>query len=84
MKKFAIEIVKGNDTKILGTYDTKEQGVEVGKSYTQALAGEGGVVVLAYRDFDEDNKPTFNEERVFEIWDVLKKQMIQIIGIFKR
>ena len=73
MKKFAIEIVKGNDTKILGTYDTKEQGVEVGKSYTQALAGEGGVVVLAYRDFDEDNKPTFNEERVFEIWDVLKK-----------
>jgi hypothetical protein len=70
MKRFAIEVVKGNDTRILGTYDTKEQGYEVGKSYSRALAGQGGVVVLAYRDFDEDNKPTSNDEQIFEVWDV--------------
>ena len=46
MKRFAIEIVRGNDTRLFGTYDTKEQGYEVGKSYAQALAGEGGVIVL--------------------------------------
>lgn len=31
MKRFAIEIVRGNDTRLFGTYDTKEQGYEVGK-----------------------------------------------------
>lgn len=70
MKKYAIEIVKGNDTRILGTYDTKEHGSEVGKSYAQALAGEGGLVVLAFRDFDENNNPTSNAEQILEIWDV--------------
>jgi hypothetical protein len=70
MKRFAIEIVQGNNTRLFGTYDTKEQGYEVGKSYSQALAGEGGVVILVYRDFDEDNKPTSNEEQIFEIWNV--------------
>ena len=70
MKRFAIEIVQGNNTRIFGTYDTKEQGYEVGKSYSQALAGEGGVVILVYRDFDDDNKPTSNEEQIFEIWNV--------------
>jgi hypothetical protein len=70
MKRFAIEIVRENDTRLFGTYDTKEQGYEVGKSYAQALAGEGGVVILVYRDFDEENKPTSNEEQIFEIWNV--------------
>ena len=70
MKRFAIEFVRGNDTRLFGTYDTKEQGYEVGKSYAQALAGEGGVVILVYRDFDEENKPTSNEEQIFEIWNV--------------
>lgn len=70
MKRFAIEVVQGNNTRLFGTYDTKEQGYEVGRSYSQALAGQGGVVVLAYRDFDEDNKPTSNDERIFEVWDV--------------
>ena len=70
MKRFAIEIVRGNDTRLFGTYDTKEQGYVVGESYAQALAGEGGVVILVYRDFDDDNKPTSNEEQIFEIWNV--------------
>ncbi len=72
MMRFAIEIVQGNSTRLFGTYDTKEQGYEVGKSYSQALAGEDGVVVLTYRDFDEDNKPTSNEEQIFEVWDIPK------------
>lgn len=70
MKRFAIEIVKGNDTKILGAYDTKEQGFEAGRSYAQTLAGEGGVVTLIYADFDENNNQISNEERIFEVWDI--------------
>ena len=70
MKRFAIEVVKGNDSRILGTYDTKEQGYEVGKSYVQALAGQGGLVTLIYADFDENNKRTSNECRVFDVWDI--------------
>lgn len=70
MKRFAIEVVKDNDSRILGTYDTKEQGYEVGKSYVQALAGQGGLVTLVYADFDENNKPTSNERRIFEVWEV--------------
>lgn len=73
MKRFAIEIVKGNDTKILGAYDTKEQGFEAGRSYAQTLAGEGGVVTLIYADFDENNKPTSKEVRIFEVWDITKE-----------
>lgn len=73
MKRFAIEIVKGNDSRILGTYDTKEQGVEVGKSYAQALAGEGGVVTLIFADFDEHNKRTSNDCRLYEVWDIPKE-----------
>ena len=38
MKQYAIEIVRGNDTRVLGTYDSKEQGRTVGRSYAQALA----------------------------------------------
>ena len=70
MKKHAIEIVRGNDTRILGTYDTKEQGCEVGKSYARALAGESGLVALVYGEFDEQNKPLSNEKQVFEVWDI--------------
>ena len=70
MKRFAIEIVRGNDSRLLGTYDTKEQGYEIGKSYAQALAGESGVVVLFSGDFDEHNNRTSNESRIFEIWDI--------------
>ena len=70
MKRFAIEVVKGNGSRILGTYDTKEQGYEVGKSYVQALAGQGGLVTLVYADFDENNKPTSNERRIYEVWEV--------------
>lgn len=70
MKRFAIEIVRGNDARILGTYDTKERGCEVGRSYAHALAGEGGVVTLIYADFDENNKRNSNEERIFEMWDI--------------
>ena len=73
MKRFAIEIVRGNDTRILGTYDTKEQGQEVGRSYAQALAGEGGVVTLIYADFNEQNKRTSNECRIFDIWSIPKE-----------
>ena len=72
MKRFAIEIVRGNDTSLFGTYDTKEQGYEVGKSYSQALAGEGGVVVLFRGEFDEKNNRLSNESRIYEIWDVQK------------
>jgi hypothetical protein len=73
MKRFAIEIVRGNDTRILGTYDTKEQGQEVGRSYAQALAREGGLVTLIYADFNEHNKRTSNECRIFDIWDIQKE-----------
>lgn len=68
MKRFAIEIVRGNDTRLFGTYDTKEQGYEVGKSYAQALAGEGGVVVLFRGEFDEKNNRLSNESRIYEIY----------------
>ena len=70
MKRFAIEIVRGNDTRLLGTYDTKEQGYEVGKNYALALAGKGGVVVLFSEDFDEHNCPTSGESRIYEVWDI--------------
>lgn len=72
MKRFAIEIVRGNDTRLFGTYDTKEQGYEVGKSYAQALAGEGGVIVLFRGEFDEKNNRLTNESLIYEIWDVPK------------
>ncbi len=72
MKRFAIEVVRGNSSRILATYDTKEQGYEVGKSYAQALAGEGGVIVLFYADFDKHNKPTSNGVQIFEIWNISK------------
>jgi hypothetical protein len=70
MKRYAIEIVRGNDTRLFGTYDTKEQGYEVGKSYTQALAGEGRVIVLFRGEFDEKNNRLSNESRIYEIWEV--------------
>lgn len=73
MKRFAIEIVRGNEARLFGTYDTKEQGYEVGKSYSKALAGESGVVALIYADFDEHNKRTSNECRLFEVWDIPKQ-----------
>lgn len=70
MKRFAIEIVRGNEARLFGTYDTKEQGYEVGKSYSQALAGEGGIVVLFSGDFDEGNNRTSNASRIYEVWDI--------------
>ena len=73
MKRFAIEIVKGNGSRILGTYDTKDQGYEVGKSYAQDLAGEGGVVTLIYADFDEHHNRTSNDCRLYEVWNIPKE-----------
>lgn len=71
-KRLCIEVVRGNDSRIFGTYDTRKQGQEVGKSYSIALAGYGGVVALIYADFDENNKLTSNDCRVFEVWDIPK------------
>lgn len=70
MNKFAIEIVKGNNSRVISVFDTKEQGLVVGESYSKALADNGGVVVLFSTDFDEDNQPTSNAKRIFKVWDV--------------
>lgn len=73
MKRYEIEIVRVNDTRLFGTYETKEQGRKVGKSYAQALAGASGVVTLIYADFNEHNERTSNECRIFDIWDIPKE-----------
>lgn len=56
MKKFAIKITKGNDYKIIETFDSKDTAMLAGAEYRKQYSRDDGFMALIEADFDENDK----------------------------
>lgn len=68
MKKFAIDITAGDDSNILGTYDTKEKAMNAGISFRENNPGDESVISCIEADFDENNKIIGNGYRLHKVF----------------
>lgn len=69
MKKFAIELVKGNNTTILKTFDTKDEALTAGKEYRKKYTRDQGLIDCIYAEFDENDNMTDKSYKLFETWN---------------
>lgn len=68
MKKFAIELTKGDDEKILAIFDTKEEAMAAGEQYRKQYSREQGLVSCILADFDNDGNRVGNAYRLYNSW----------------
>lgn len=68
MKKFGIEVVKGNDSTLIKTFDTKEDGMIFGADYLKTMKREDGILSLFNAEFDENGQIVNNERRIYHVW----------------
>lgn len=68
MKKFAIELTKGDDETILALFDTKEEAMAVGEQYRKQYTREQGLVSCILTDFDEKGNRVGNSYRLYHSW----------------
>lgn len=68
MRKFGIEITKGNTETLIKTFDTKEEGMIFGAEYFKTMKREDGILTLFDAEFDENGQRVNQEERVFHVW----------------
>lgn len=68
MKKFAVEITKGNTETVIAVRDTKEEAKAFGDEYFKTMSRDQGILTLFSGEFDEDNQRVDMSERVHHIW----------------
>lgn len=68
MKKFAIELTKGDDEIILALFDTKEEAMAAGEQYCKQYSREQGLVSCIFADFDEKGNRVGNSYRLYHSW----------------
>ena len=68
MKKYAIELTKGDNEIILETFESKEQAMAAGEGYRKKYTREQGLLSCILADFDEENNMIGNNYRLFHSW----------------
>lgn len=68
MKKFAIEVTKGNTSTVIKTFETKEEAMQFGAEYFKTMPRDAGVLTCFEGEFDEQENRTDNSERIFHVW----------------
>lgn len=56
MEKFAVDLTHGDESKILGVYETKEEALAAGLNFRQQYSSADGVVSCIKAKFDENNQ----------------------------
>lgn len=68
MKKFGIEITKGNEEILVDTFDDKDEAMAFGADYFKTMKREDGVLTCFEGEFDELGNRVGDEERVCHVW----------------
>lgn len=68
MKKFAIEVTKGNTDTVIRTFETKEEAMQFGAEYFKTMPRDAGVLSCVEAEFDEIGQRVNNEERLYHTW----------------
>lgn len=68
MRKFVIEKTRGNEEIIIKTFESRAAAMEFGEKYAGGLPRNEGVLTLAEREVDEQDRPLTNAERIYHIW----------------
>lgn len=68
MKKFAIELTKGNEETILALFDTKEEAMAAGEQYRKQYSREQGLINCILAEFDEKGNMVGNSYHLYHSW----------------
>lgn len=68
MKKFAIEVTKGDTETVIAVRDTKEEARAFGDEYFKTMSRDQGILTLFSGEFDENNQRVNMSECVYYIW----------------
>lgn len=68
MFKWAIETVKDNEKKIIGTYNSKEEAMEAGEAYNKTITERGVLLSCIYTEFDEKDNVISNKYKLYHVW----------------
>lgn len=67
MRKFAIKITKGDDYKIIETFDSKDAAMVAGTEYREQISRDDGLMACIEADFDENNQMIGSNYRLHEV-----------------
>lgn len=68
MEKFAIKLVKGDDSKILETFTNKQEALAAGIKYRAEYTREQGLISCIQAEFDESNNIVGNKYKLIDAW----------------
>ena len=68
MRKFAVEITKGNTETVIAVRDTLEEARTFGDEYFKTMTKEQGILTLFAGEFDANDQRVDRREEIFHIW----------------
>lgn len=68
MKKFAVKITKGDEYKIIETFDSMDAAMVAGSEYREQISRDDGLMSCIEADFDEDNQMIGTSYRLLEVF----------------
>jgi len=66
MKRFALKLTKGNDYRIIETFDTKEAAMVAGAEYRKQISRDNGLLSCIEADFDTDGNMSGTSYKLYE------------------
>lgn len=68
MMKYAIKLVKDNDSTILEVFDTEAEAMAAGVKYRAKFTREQGLISCIKAEFDDNNNIIGNRYSLVEAW----------------
>ena len=68
MKKFALELINGEEHTLLSTYSTKEDALAAGPIYRQRYSPRQGLIGCISSEFDCNDRQISSEYRIHGAW----------------
>lgn len=68
MRKFGIEVTKGNVETAIKTFDDKESALAFGSKYFAELPKGEGIVTCFEAEFDQNDQKVGNAEKIYHVW----------------
>lgn len=68
MRKFGIEVTKGNAETVIKTFEDKDAAMEFGAKYFAKLPKGEGIVTCFAAEFDQNDQKVGNAESIYHVW----------------
>ena len=68
LKKFAVEITKGNTETVIAVRNTREEAEAFAEEYVKTMSKDQGLLTLFSGEFDENDQRIDMNERILRIW----------------